>query len=51
MLFYRIMVKLPFLPEYILDFHTPKILKIIAGIIFIVTAFILYRKPSKKEYL
>ncbi|RZS98650.1 hypothetical protein BC751_4315 [Cecembia calidifontis] len=51
MLMYRITARLPFLPEHIYSFHTPKILKILTGLIFIGSAFFLYRKPSKGKSL
>ncbi|SDC52303.1 hypothetical protein SAMN04488104_100179 [Algoriphagus faecimaris] len=49
MLFYRILDRLPFIPETIFSFDTSKILKIIAGLIFIFIAFWTYRKSKKSS--
>ncbi|SFG05320.1 hypothetical protein SAMN04487988_101225 [Algoriphagus hitonicola] len=47
MLFFRIVDRLPFIPESIGGFDTSKILKIIMGLIFIGIAFWTYKKSKK----
>lgn len=47
MLLFRIVDRLPFLPDSIGGFDTSKILKIIIGLIFIGIAFWTYKKSKK----
>jgi hypothetical protein len=47
MLFFRILTKIPGLPETVVGFDTPKLLKILIGLTFIIASLIIYRKPQK----
>ena len=48
MFLFRIVTKIPGLPESIfLGFDTPKLLKILFGLTFIIASLIIYRKPQK----
>ncbi|EIM78482.1 hypothetical protein A3SI_02958 [Nitritalea halalkaliphila LW7] len=47
MLSYRMLVKLPFLPDQLLGFDTPKLLKILIGMLFISLTLAHYRKSFK----
>ncbi|MFN3999240.1 hypothetical protein [Algoriphagus sp.] len=47
MFFFRILTKIPGLPETVFGFDTPKLMKIIFGLTFIIASIIIYRKPQK----
>ena len=47
MFLFRIVTKIPGIPESIFGFDTPKLLKILFGLTFIIASLIIYRKPQK----
>lgn len=47
MISYRLLVKLPFLPEQLIGFDTPKLLKILIGLLFISLTLAHYKKSFK----
>jgi hypothetical protein len=47
MFLFRIVTKIPGLPETVFGFDTPKLLKILMGLTFIIASLIIYRKPQK----
>jgi hypothetical protein len=47
MFLFRIVTKIPGLPESIFGFDTPKLMKIFFGLTFIIASLIIYRKPQK----
>ena len=49
MLVYRLVSKLPFLPEEIWGIGSSKVLKLIAGLVFIILAFLAYKKPKNSS--
>ncbi|AMQ56333.1 hypothetical protein AO498_07885 [Algoriphagus sanaruensis] len=49
MLLFRIFTKIPFLPEEIAGFSTTKLLKLIFGLVFISSGFLIYRKSNQPK--
>ncbi len=47
MFLFRIVTKIPGLPELIFGFDTPKLMKILFGLTFIIASLLIYRKPQK----
>lgn len=47
MLLFRILSRLPFLPDHTVGFDTTKLLKIIIGLSFILISFLIYRKSNQ----
>ena len=49
MLLFRIFTIIPFLPEEIAGFSTTKLLKLIFGLVFISSGFLIYRKSNQPK--
>ncbi len=49
MLLFRIISKIPFIPEQIIGFDTTKLLKIVIGLSFILISFLIYRKSNQPK--